>query len=148
MYLCQFANAYNKSHWNAVKHLLQYLKGTVNQVLCYRRRSDKFKLSQIALIAYCDSDFAGNSNECKSVSVYIFMFTDGLISWNCAYQKVVALSSTEAEYVALTHMSKQVLFSHKLLAPLRLDHVSPTLIYSDSQSAMLIANSARHNNKP
>jgi hypothetical protein len=147
-YLCQFANAYNKSHWNAIKHLLWYLKGTMNQVLCYRCRSDKFKLSQIAPIAYCNSNFAGDSNECKSISVYIFMFANGPISWNCAYQKVVALSSTKAKYITLTHVSKQVLFSHKLLTPLRLNHVSPTLIYSNSQSTMSIANSTHHNNKP
>jgi hypothetical protein len=144
-YLCQFCNAYNQSHWNATKHLIQYLKSTINQVIHYKRQESN--VSHLAPVTYCDANFTGDINSCKSISAYVFIFASGPIMWNASFQKVVLLSSTEAEYIALTHVCKQAIFSWKLLAPLRLNSTTPMTIYSDSQSAIAIANSPQLNNK-
>jgi len=94
---------------------------------------------------YCDADFAGDVETCCLVSAYIFLFVGGPVTWNTTYQKVVLLSSTEAEYRVLTHVCKQAIFRHKILQLLRLDFNSPTLIHSDSQSAITIINSSNNN---
>ena len=145
-YLCRFSNAFDKSHWDAVKHVLRYLKGSIDQVIRYERQESD--VSTLAPSAFCDADFAGDINTRKSISAYVFLFAGGPVSWNASFQKVVSLSSTEAEYVALTHATKQAIFARKLLAPLGLDHESLTTIYCDSQSAIAIANSASHDNRP
>ena len=54
------------------------------------------------LIGYCDSDYAGDLDDKKSTSGYIFLLGSKPIAWNCSKQKVVALSSCEAEYISST----------------------------------------------
>jgi hypothetical protein len=136
---------YNQLHWNAAKHLIWYLKSTINQVIRYKHQESN--ISHLTPVAYCNANFTGNINSCKSISAYIFIFASGPITWNTSFQKVVLLSSTKAEYITLTHMCKQAIFSQKLLTPLRLNSTTPTTIYSDSQSAIAIANSPQLNNK-
>lgn len=133
-------------HWNAAKHVIRYLKSTINQVIHYKHQESN--VSHLAPVAYCDANFAGDINSHKSISAYVFIFASGLITWNASFQKVVLLSSTEAEYIMLTHVCKQAIFGQKLLAPLGLDSMTPTTIYLDSQSAIAIANSPQLDNKP
>ena len=85
-----------KEHWTALKRILRYLKGTTNIGILYKHDgSDK-------CVGYNDADWAGDPSDRKSTSGYIFMFSDGLISWSSKKQKCVALSTAETEYVALS----------------------------------------------
>ncbi len=130
-----------------VKHLLRYLKGTINTTIKYEWPVGHIDLSRLVLIAYCDADHASDVATCKSISAYLFQLASGPILWSSSFQKVVSLSLTKAEYVALTHTCKQAVFSHKILG-LELDVTTPMTIYCDSQSAIVIANSAQHDNQP
>ncbi|XP_035830863.1 secreted RxLR effector protein 161-like [Helianthus annuus] len=85
-----------KTHWEAGKRILRYIKGTLDQGVIYS------KGGQGKLVGFSDSDYAGNVDDNKSTSGYMFQLGSSPISWQSKKQKVVALSSTEAEYMALS----------------------------------------------
>ena len=77
------------------KHVLRYLKGTTKQSLKSKKGADTLKL-----IGYCDSDWAGDVVDRRSMSGHGFKLSkEGpLVSWRCRKQATVALSTCEAEY--------------------------------------------------
>ena len=85
----------NNEHWSAAKRVLRYLKGTLDVGIVYRK-SDNFEL-----VGYSDADWAGCVDSRKSTSGYVFMLGGNVISWTSKKQPGVALSTTEAEYIAL-----------------------------------------------
>lgn len=99
--LSQFMDAYDKTHWTAVKHILRYLKGTLDLGIAYQRNGTN------KLEGFCDSDYAGDQNTRRSTSGYIFMLNGGAVSWSSKLQQIIALSTTEAEYISLAEATKQ-----------------------------------------
>ena len=86
-----------QEHYNGVKRVLRYLKGTKDYGLFYKKGDLKGEL-----IGYSDNDFAGDCNDRKSTSSHIFFFGGMAVSWSSQKQGIVALSSCEAEYIAAT----------------------------------------------
>jgi hypothetical protein len=113
--------------------VLKYLKGTINYKITYT--SDKSR----TLFGYSDSDWAGDFGNRRSTSGYVFMLAGAAISWSSKRQNVVALSSAEAEYIALTHAAQEAIYLRGLLEDLRSQPDRSTLIYSDNQSCIRIA---------
>ena len=93
--LSQFMQSPSQTHWTAVKRVLRYIKGTLDYGLKFSY-SDNF-----VLYGYSDSDWAGCVMSRKSTSGHVFRIGECTVSWRSKKQPVVALSSTEAEYVAL-----------------------------------------------
>jgi len=93
--LSQYCTSYTEDQWVMAKGILRYLKGTANFGIHYKKNAD-FKLS-----GYTDSDFAGDQGNRKSTSGTCFYLGNSLITWSSNKQNVVALSSTEAEYMAV-----------------------------------------------
>ena len=91
-----------KEHWNAVKWILRYLKGTLGLGLQYGRSGG----INDGLYGYVDSDFAGVNNRRRSLTGYMFMLNGCLINWKTSVQHIVALSTTETEYNAATEAVK------------------------------------------
>jgi len=121
----------------AVKWILRYLRGTTNQALC-------FGVSNIALHRYFDADMAGDRDNRRSTTGYVFTVGGTTVSWVSKIQSVVALSTTEAEYVAATEASKEMIWLQRFMDELGKKHDMDTL-YSDSQSVIHLAkNSAFH----
>ena len=58
---------------------------------------------------YCDSDWASQKHQ-HSVSRYLFYFGMGVVSWSSKKQNMIALSSTEAKYIAQTHAAKKAMW--------------------------------------
>ncbi|KAD5507479.1 hypothetical protein E3N88_15182 [Mikania micrantha] len=85
-------------HLQAVKHILRYVRGTVNHGLCY----SKGNMTQEMLFGYTDSNLAGDPVDRKSTSGMAIYLNNSLISWSSHKQKSVALSSCEAEFIAAT----------------------------------------------
>ncbi|GJX75466.1 retrovirus-related pol polyprotein from transposon TNT 1-94 [Tanacetum coccineum] len=85
-----------KKHLHAVKRIFKYLRGTVNRRLWYP------KDSSIALTAYADADHAGCQDTRRSTSGSMQLLGERLVSWSSKRQKSVAISSMEAEYIALS----------------------------------------------
>lgn len=94
--LSRFNTNPGPKHWNAVRHLLRYLRGTSKLKLRYTKHGES------ELQGYSDASWASDLDDRKSTSGYIFMLQDGAVSWCCKRQPPVALSTCEAEYMALS----------------------------------------------
>lgn len=90
----------SKTHWEVIKWILRYLRGTKNMTLC-------FKSGDIALKGYVDVDLAGKDDDRKSTTGNVYTLRGTAMSWVSQLQKIVALSTTEAEYVAITKAKKR-----------------------------------------
>lgn len=119
-----------KEHWQAVKWILRYLKGTANVGLTF----SKVKLSE-SVVGYVDSDYAGDLDKRRSLTGYVFTLSGSVISWKATLQSVVSLSTTEAEYMAITEAVKEAIWLQGLVSDLGLDQ-KKTLVFYDSQSAI------------
>ncbi|KAH9324677.1 hypothetical protein KI387_004855, partial [Taxus chinensis] len=107
----RFMSDPGKEHWQAVKWILRYLRGTMGTVLCYSG-------SDTTLRGYVDSDMAGDVDSRRSTTGYIYTVGGTAVSWISRLQKLVALSTTEAEYVAATEASKEMIWLQQLLEEL------------------------------
>lgn len=117
-----------KVHWDAVKWIFRYLRGTSKLCLCYGG-------GKPILEGYTDADMAGYLDSRKSTSGYVFTFSGGAFSWQSKLQKCVALSTTEAEYIAAVEASKEMLWLKRFLQELGLKQ-GEYVVLCDSQSAM------------
>ena len=86
------------------------------------------------ITGFTNADLANDSNDRKSYSGFVFMLANGLISWKVRKQCTVALSSTEAEYVAISESIKEVIHLKGLLSELT-KYNEPIVIFNDNQSA-------------
>ena len=120
-----------KEHWNTVKRILRYIRGTSDAALCYGG-------SDLTVRGYVDSDFAGDLDKRKSTTGYVFTLAGGAVSWVSKLQTVVALSTTEAEYMAATQACKESVWIQRLLEELGHKQEKITL-FCDNQSALHIA---------
>eukprot|EP00253_Pinus_taeda_P025555 PITA_25555 len=107
--LSQFMAKPCESHWKAAKKVLRYLKGTLNFGIMY---TDEF---DVELAGYSDSDWAGNPDDRKSTTGYMFNIGSGPISWSSKKQPTVSLSSTEAEYKALCSATCEAIWLRRIL---------------------------------
>ena len=96
-----------------VKKALRYVRGTTGLMLTYR------KIESIEIEGYSDSDFAGDVDDKKSTSGYIFTLAKGAISWKSSKQSVTASSTMYAEFVACYEVSRQVTWLKKFVPSLR-----------------------------
>eukprot|EP00253_Pinus_taeda_P007234 PITA_07234 len=94
-----------KEHWTTLKRVFKYLRGTSDYGLCYQGRPGLDRVLDIH--GFFDSDWAGDLDQRRSTSVYVFNPFGGAVSWMNKKPSIVALSTTEVEYIAATHASKQ-----------------------------------------
>jgi hypothetical protein len=92
--IARFSSEPTKQHWTAVKRILRYLNGTQNFGLLYK------KTENTEIVGFSDADLAGDLNDRKSTSGYIFLMSGAAVSWRNKKQTCVALSTAEAEYIA------------------------------------------------
>ena len=139
-YLSQFNVAHTQEHWQAAKRVLRYLKGTMDIGLTY----SKCEAMNSRLIGFVDADWAGDASDRKSYSGFVFKIGDSVVSWESRKQKTIALSSTEAEYIAMSEGAKEALHLSALMGELGWPEHTVT-IYGDNQSALkLSASEAFH----
>ena len=108
--LSQFMVEPRRVHWIAAKHVLRYLKGTVEYGLRYT--SDH----EMSLVGYTDADWAGSVTDRKSTSGCCFSLGSAVISWLSRKQSSVALSTAEAEYMAACLASGEAVWLRKMIS--------------------------------
>lgn len=98
---------------------------------------------------YSDSDYAGDVDTRKSTSGYIYFMANGPFSWRTARQHAVTLSSTEAEYYALTEAAKEAKWHQILLDELKYagTDVHPTILYGDNTGSLALAENPEHHRR-
>ncbi|GJT08519.1 retrovirus-related pol polyprotein from transposon TNT 1-94 [Tanacetum coccineum] len=127
-----------KKHLNALKRIFRYLKGTVHRGLWYP------KDSSIALTAFADANHAGCQDTHRSTSGSMQLLGDRLVSWSFKRQKSAAISSTEAEYIALSGCYAQILWMKSRLTDYGIDF-NKIPMYCDNKSAIaLCCNNVQH----
>ncbi|PNX69499.1 retrovirus-related Pol polyprotein from transposon TNT 1-94 [Trifolium pratense] len=125
-----------KTHWEAVKWILRYLKGTIDTCLCFG--GDACHIN-----GFVDSDYAGDLDRRRSTTGYVFQIHGVPVSWRSMLQSTVALSTTEAEYMAVAEGVKEALWLRGLLDDLGMKQECVKLS-CDSQSALHLAKNQVH----
>ncbi|GJT18295.1 retrovirus-related pol polyprotein from transposon TNT 1-94 [Tanacetum coccineum] len=127
-----------EKHLNAVKWIFQYLKGTINMGLWYSKDTG------MSLTAYADADHAGCQDTRRSTSGSAQFLGDKLVSWSSKKQKSTAISSTEAEYIALSGCCAQILWMRSQLTDYGFQF-NKIPLYCDNKSAVaLCCNNVQH----
>ncbi len=134
----KFNAAPTRAHWTAVKRILQYLKGSSDLKLQYR------KLEKGSLIGYSDADWAGDMDDRHSTTGNMFMMAQGAISWLSKKQGIVALSTSEAEYIALSSAAQEAVWLHRLLHDLGEQPGAVTLMENNQSAIALTKNPVAH----
>jgi len=130
----QFAASPDEEHLAAAKRILRYVKGTAGYQLTLGGDLKGFQLE-----AWSDADWAANNIDRKSISGYCFKLGVGAVSWRSKKQASVALSSTEAEYMALTQATKEAMWIKFFLTELGVFNSDGIPINVDNQSCVALA---------
>jgi hypothetical protein len=133
-YVSRFLERPTEEHLQAVKKILRYIVGTLQYGLRYGRRTGTTRL-----VGYCDSDLAGDINMRKSTTCALFFLSKSLVSWQSLKQRVVALSSCEAEYIATTTAATQAIWMAQLLGELLGREPEVVELKVDNKSALTLA---------
>lgn len=131
--LAKFCTKLTQQHWTGVKRIMRYLKGTIHYGILYTKQSSQ------ECIGYSDADWAGDVNDRRSTSGYVFQISGGSISWKSRKQPSVALSTAEAEYMALAGAAQEALWLKQLTSELGSTTTEPFTIYEDNQSTISMA---------
>jgi hypothetical protein len=134
-FVSRFMENPTTEHLAAVKRILRYISGTLDHGCHYQRR----KKEQSPLVGYSDSDWAGDVDTRRSTTGVLFFLGNNLITWQSQKQKVVALSSCEAEYMAGTTAACQGIWLARLIAELRGEEADAANLKIDNQSAIALS---------
>ena len=92
----------------------------------------------------CDADWAGDANDRRSTTWYVFFTGVGVISWKCKKQPTIALSTMKVEYMATSHCTKEAVWLWQLLADVGYVQEGPTSIMYDNQGCIALAKNPTH----
>ncbi|GJV24471.1 putative RNA-directed DNA polymerase [Tanacetum coccineum] len=120
-----------REHWEAIKWLLRYLKGTSKATLCFSRK-------EVVLEGFSDSDSEGCLDPSKSTTGYVFTVGATTVSWMSRIQKGVAMSTAEAEYMAIAEAGKELVWLKNFLKELDRAQIE-CVLFCDNQSAIHLA---------
>ncbi len=114
--------------------ILRYLRGTSDTSLCFTG----------ADLNYVDADLAGDVDSRKSTTGFVYTLGGTAVCWASKLQKIVAISTTEAKYVVVTEVEKEMVWLQSFL-----DELAETnekgILHSDNQSAIfLVKNPTYH----
>ena len=134
--VAQFLENPGWEHWEAVKKIFRYLKGTRDLSLVYGARKEDLQ-------GWVDADGASQKHR-RAISSYVFMVDGGAVSWSSKKQELVTLSTAEAEYVAATYATKEALWLRTLFGEIFSHIKDPTIIHGDNKSAIALANDGHY----
>ncbi|SDA01201.1 BZ3500_MvSof-1268-A1-R1_C081g00437 [Microbotryum saponariae] len=134
-YLSRFANNPGRRHWIAVKHVLRYLRATYRDELLYARGPAKVT----GVVGYSDANWGACVDTSISTMGYVFYLAGAAVSWSSKRQTRVADSTTDAEYLALSHAGKEAIYLNQLLSELHVCPIAAAHIFTDNEAAAAVA---------
>ncbi|XP_062020736.1 secreted RxLR effector protein 161-like [Rosa rugosa] len=130
-------------HLQAAKRIMRYLKGTANYGILYKKGGRDEEL-----LAFTDSDYAGDVEDRKSTSRYVFLLSLEAVSWLSKKQPIVTMSTTEAKFVAAAAYACQAVWMRWVLK--RLSHAQEgctTIMCNNSSAIKLSRNPVMHGSR-
>lgn len=122
-----------EQHLLAVKRILRYVQGTMEYGIQYQSDNKE------ELMGFVDSDYAGDEDDRKSTSGYVFMNGGGAISWASRKQPIVTLSTTEAEYVSAAAGACQAVWLRNVLEEIGCKQGERTVLFCDNSSTIKLS---------
>lgn len=138
-FLSRFQHCASEILLKSLKRVLRYIKGTLTLSLIY-------KSNDSGIQGFVDADWAGDVNDRKSTSGYLFKIHDCLVSWYCKKQFSVSLSSTESEYIALSTAITEACLLKNLLNDFNMPNCEIE-IFEDNQSVIKLVYNNENNKR-
>jgi len=146
--LARFSSNPGPAHWNAVKHLLRYLKGTIDCKLTLGASPASAPgLPEDLFTTYSDADHGGDKSTGRSTGAWVIKIGVGAVSWSSKLQSIVSLSTTEAEYVAAVAAGQELAWLRNLFYEMGYKPTRPSKLYIDNQSAVQVAKNPEHHGR-
>lgn len=148
--LAQFSSAYGSAHVTAAKHMLRYIKGSIDVGLTFQGSSVPTR----ELAGYADADYANDVDTRRSTTGYTITVGGSTVCWRSRRQRSVALSTTEAEYMAMGDCAKHLLWFRRLMYILTMETVPTTpvrmlasTVFNDNNGAIFLSKEAAINSR-
>lgn len=130
--VCQYMHSPTTLHWQAVKRILRYLNGTTDHSLQFS------PTTKTSLLAFSDAGWVSDKDDSKSQYGFAIYHGPNLISWTSRKQRVVACSSTEAEYRSLAYTAAELIWINQLLQELHASITCSPLLLCDNVGAIFM----------
>jgi hypothetical protein len=155
--LARYLSNPTPTHVDALLHVIRYAVATRTQSIQYRRDpvinqtirtcENPAEVTRNQLNGFCDADFANDIETRKSHTGYVFLLNYAAIDWKSSQQRLVASSSTESEYLALSHCVKSTQYLRHVLEFLDHPQQTPTPIFEDNAACICLCNSDSHESR-
>ncbi len=136
--LAKVMDGANHAHMKMLERAIKYVISTKNKCLVLKPTNEKIWI----ITGKCDSDYAGDKDQRLSISGFVVYANNTLISWKSKSQRNTTLSSTEAEYVALSEICKEIYFIKMLIESMGQTVQLPIKVFIDNVGAMFLANNS------
>ena len=130
--LAQHMTNPGEDHWKSMERMVGYMKGKSFYGIVLR------KPECLKGIDYCDANYATNVDDRKSVSGAVYTVGGMITRWSSKTQHTTSLSTTESEYISLSHCIQDTIFRRNLLNEIAL-HEDPAIIYEDNEGAIFLS---------
>ena len=134
--LARYSSSSTRRHWNGIKHILRYLRGTMDMVLFFSN------VSKSDLIGYADAGYLSDPHNGRSQTGYLFTCGGTAISWRSVKQTITATSSNHAEILAIHEASRECVWLRSVIQHIRqtcglfYGEMIPTIIYEDNTACI------------
>ena len=128
-------------HWNALMHVIGYIKNTIDYSLTYSQDAD------LSPLAFVDADYGECRDTRRSTSGYVFTMAGGPVTWSSKRQATVALSTVEAEYVSMSRCAQQMVWTQSWLDEVDVKHDMPGIIKGDNKGAISLTKNTKDHGK-
>lgn len=145
--LARFSSNPGIEHKGALKHLLRYIKGTLDYGLVYTKPTSPILSPSDLFETFSDADHGGNPDNGKSTGGYVVKMAGAAVSWRSRLQGIVTLSSTESEYVAATSSGQELLWFRNLFSEFGFTFDAPSPLRVDNMSAISVAKNPEHHGR-
>ena len=157
--LSRYSNRPDNTHWQALKHVLRYLAGTIDEGIIFGlQKTDAIGWTSVcyghgcqdigtAVLGYTDSSYACDVDDSKSTCGYVFMLNGGPISWISKKQETVATSTCHAEYIGQYYATGEAIWLRGILAELGHTQAGPTTVFADNQGAIKLSRNPEFHKK-
>jgi hypothetical protein len=136
MCLSYFSTNPGEAHWEAVKCVFRYLKGTLDLWMVYRGVKQE-------LTGWADAD-GSVTEDWQAISGYAFLINGGAVLWSTKCQEIILPSTTESKYIAATHAAKEAIWLRLLIGQLFPCINQPTTLFSDNKLAIALSENLQY----